>query len=131
MVLRIMRRFNPRDTIENGRRPLIGFTTNKTIELVKAGMGLPAIIGARNGNFPGWRFMIFAKGCGAITVLAEHFSQGRYAIGTNTRIAGKGSSQFHDGSCIVNMVVTTAFTRLPFARQHARHCLPVVTTMLT
>src|SRR6266513_5741925 len=51
--------------------------------------------------------MIFPKGCGAITVLAEHFSQGRYTVGTNTSIAGKGSSQLHDSSCIIYMVVTT------------------------
>src|SRR5437867_1075263 len=49
--------------------------------------------------------MIFPKGCGAITVLAEHLSQWGYTIGTDTRITGKGSSQLHDSSCIVYVVV--------------------------
>src|SRR5947208_7415081 len=51
--------------------------------------------------------MIFPKGCGAITVLAEHFSQWGSTIGTDTRITGKGSSQLHDSACIVYMMVTT------------------------
>src|SRR5438105_10833826 len=55
--------------------------------------------------------MILSKGCGAITVLAEHFGQWRYAIRTDTRVAGKGRGQLHDSSCIVYMVVTTCKQR--------------------
>src|SRR6266487_7122944 len=114
MVLRIMRRFDSYSPIEDCGSPLVGLTTNKAIEFIENGMGRPPIEGPGHRNFPGWRFVIFAKGCGAITVLAEHFSQWRYAIGTNTRIAGKGSGQFHNGSGIVHMMVTT--------RQQRRAC---------
>src|SRR5438876_7193151 len=58
--------------------------------------------------------MIFPKGCGAITVLAEHFGQWRYTIGTDTCIAGKGSGQLHDSACIVYMMIT--------ARKQGRAC---------
>ena len=45
MIFRVMGRFYPCDAIVNGGRPLVGFTTNKTIELIETGMGRPAIIG--------------------------------------------------------------------------------------
>src|SRR5437773_8623377 len=46
MVFRVVGRFNPCNTIENGRRPLIGLTTNKTVEFVKTGMRGPAVVGS-------------------------------------------------------------------------------------
>src|SRR5438034_5559567 len=49
--------------------------------------------------------MILAKGCRAITIQPKHLSQWRYAIGTNTRVTRKGSSQLHDSSCIIYMMV--------------------------
>ena len=49
--------------------------------------------------------MILAKGCRAITVLAEHFGEWRYTIRTDTGVARKGRSQLHDGSCIIYMMV--------------------------
>src|SRR5256885_15263240 len=49
--------------------------------------------------------MILAKGCRAITVLAEHFGEWRYTIRTDTGVARKGRRQLHDGSCIIYMMV--------------------------
>src|SRR6266516_4914823 len=55
--------------------------------------------------------MIFPKGCGAVTVLAKHFSQWRYTIRTYTGISRKGSSQLHDGSGIVYVMVAACQQR--------------------
>src|SRR5438552_16867304 len=71
--------------------------------------------------------MIFPKGCGAITVLAEHLSQWGYTIGTDTRITGKGSSQLHDSSCIVYMMVTTRKQFRACGRAKNRRMKAVVT----
>src|SRR5438093_381640 len=101
MVLRIMRRFDSYSPIEDCGSPLVGLTTNKAIEFIETGMRRPPIEGPGHRNFPGWRFVIFPKGCCAVAILTEHSGQWRYTIGTDTRVARKSSSQLHDGSGIV------------------------------
>src|SRR6059058_2138455 len=89
MVLRIMRRFDSYSAIEDCGSPLVGLTTNKAIELIETGMGRPPIEGPGHGNLPRWRFVVFPKGCCAITVLAEYSANGATLLGRIPVLPGK------------------------------------------
>src|SRR5438874_10713875 len=62
MVIGIVRRFHPDGSIENGRRPLIGLASDKTVKLVETGMRRPTIKRSRNRDLPRRCFVILTEG---------------------------------------------------------------------
>ena len=68
VVIRIVRRLYAYGSIKNSRRPLIGLTTDETVELIEAGMRRPTIKRSGNRDLPRRRFVILAKGSGAIAI---------------------------------------------------------------
>src|SRR6476646_10141537 len=89
VVIRIVRRLNSDGSIEDGGRPLVRLTAYEAVELVKAGMSRPAIVRARDRDFPWRRFVILAERGGAITIQSQHLCERCNALWANAGIAGK------------------------------------------
>src|SRR3990172_4590686 len=111
MIIRVMRHFYLSDTIINQWSILIGFSPDEAVELIEAGMSLPAVIRTRNRNFPGRRFMIFTEDSRAVTILAKHFGHRRDGLRTNTCVSRKCRREFHNSSRIVAMVIVACQQR--------------------
>src|SRR2546429_2099245 len=97
----------PDGSVKNCRRPLVSLTADEAIELVEAGVSRPAVIGPRNGYFPGWSLMILSESSGAVPVQAKHFCQRRYIVRPDAGVARKCRGKFHDGARVVHVMVAT------------------------
>src|SRR6266487_6713044 len=86
VVTRIVRRLDADGSVKNRRRPLIGLATNEAVEFVEARMRWPTIKRSGNGDLPRRRFVILAKGSGAVAIESQHFRQWRDALRPNAGI---------------------------------------------
>src|SRR5258705_9715250 len=105
VVIRIVRRLDANGSIKNGRRPLIGLTTDEAIELVETGMRGPTIVRAGNRDFPRRRLMILAKCSSAVAIQSQHFCKRRHALRADAGITWKRSREFHDRAGIVDVMI--------------------------
>src|SRR6266550_6746427 len=111
MITGLVRRLYPDGPIENSRRPLIGLATDEAVELVETGMGRPTIERSRNRNLPRRRFVIFAKGGGAVAVESQHFCKRRHTLRTDSGITWKCGREFHDRASIVHVMIASRYQR--------------------
>src|SRR6266850_7296958 len=111
MVTGLVRRLYPDGSIKNGRSPLVSLTTNETVELIETRMSGPTIERSGNRNFPRRRFMIFAKGGGAVAVESQHLRERCHTLRTDSGIAGKSGGEFHDSARVVNVVIASCQQR--------------------
>src|SRR6266536_2620042 len=107
MVTGIVWQFYPDGSIKNRRSPLVGLATDEAVKFVKTGMRRPTIERSRNRNLPRRRFVILAKGGGAVAIESQHLCQWRDALRPNPGIAWKCSGEFHDGACVVHMMIAS------------------------
>ncbi len=120
MVIRIVRKFDPGHPVIEAWRPLVGFTTDESVELVEARARWPAVCRSGRTHFPCRCFMRFSKRRCAVAVQAKHFGKGSDAIGTLTGLSCKCGCRFRDRTHIVHVVVTTAEKCSP--RGRAERC---------
>src|SRR5688572_891364 len=113
VIIRILRNFNLSSTIVYQGSPLSGFATNKSIKLVKARTGRPAVQRTGNRDFPRWSFMVLTERSGAKTILAKYLCHRSDALRSYTRIAWKSSASFHNRTGIVAVVIVTRKNRHP------------------
>src|SRR4030095_9511467 len=107
MVAGIVRRFHSDGSIKDGGSPLIGLTTKETVKFIKTRVRRPSIVRSGDGAFPRRSFMVFAECSGAVAVESQHLGERRHTLRTDSGIAGKSGSDFHDGTGIVDVVIAS------------------------
>ncbi len=87
---------HPRYAIKDDGLPLVRLTADEAIELVESGVRRPPEIRARNGDFPGRRFVPFAECGGAVSVVTQRLCEVFGIVGSHPEVAGEAGRHFHD-----------------------------------
>src|SRR5206468_2774218 len=111
VVVEAVRLLHAYRSIEDRRRPLVGLAADEAVELVEPRMGRPAIVGARDRDFPGWRLVVLAEGSRAVPVESQHLRERRDALRPDAGIAGERGGQLHDGARVVDVVIAAGQER--------------------
>ena len=125
-IVRIVGKLDLSDAVMQVRRPLVGFTADKPIELVEALMRRPAIKRAGHAGFPDGGLMPFAERAGAVAVEPEHLRQGGDAIRHLAGGAGKTGRQFGDEPHVAGVMIATGLEGDPGRRTERRGVKAVV-----
>ncbi len=73
VIIGVSRCLNQGDTIVECRRILIGFSTDKTIELFKTAPSRPTILRTYLRNLPGWNFVALTEKGSVVSILTKNF----------------------------------------------------------
>ena len=111
VVVEAVRLLHAYRSIEDRRRPLVGLAADEAVELVEPRMGRPAIVGARDRDFPGWRLVVLAEGSRAVPVESQHLRERRDALRPDAGIAGERGGQLHDGARVVDVGIAAGQER--------------------
>ena len=107
VVFGIGGRLDEGGVIDQAGMVLVGLATEKSVEMIEAIAGWPAVEGTAAGGFMSRRVMPLAEGGGGITVAAQHLRQGGGGLGDHAGIAVIFRGDFRHRAIADMMMVAT------------------------